>query len=204
MVEEQIVSRGIKDARVIESMRKVPRHLFVEEKLRDEAYTDRPLPIGHGQTISQPYMVAMMTEALELKGNEKILEIGTGSGYQTAVLAGITEHVYTVERLSELLARAREVLQRLGYDNISYKAYDGTLGWAEEQPFNAIIVTAGSPQIPAPLVEQLGEGGRMIIPVGEQYNQEIIRIVKQGGETMETSLGGCSFVPLLGEFGWSQ
>lgn len=202
MVDEQLLARGIKDPRLLEVMRKVPRHLFVEEDLRDEAYEDRPLPIGRGQTISQPYMVAMMTEAIELKGNEKALEIGTGSGYQTAVLAELTAHVYTIERLPDLQVRARNVLETLGYNNISYKTYNGTLGWPEEQPFHVIVVTAGAPQIPRPLFDQLVDGGRMIIPVGDQYGQEIVRIVKKGEEMTEKSLGGCTFVPLRGEFGW--
>lgn len=202
MVEEQLIPRGISDPRVLKVMGKIPRHLFVEESLRDEAYTDGPLPIGSGKTISQPYMVAMMTEALELEGNEKALEIGTGSGYQAAVLAELCTHVYTIERLSDLQARAQKILESLGYHNISYKIYNGTLGWIEEQPFNVIMVTAGAPRIPHPLFEQLSNGGRMVIPVGDQSSQELIRVVKQGRKIVKENLGGCAFVPLRGEFGW--
>ncbi|HAA83842.1 MAG TPA: protein-L-isoaspartate O-methyltransferase, partial [Thermodesulfobacterium commune] len=158
MVKSQIVARGIKDEKVIQAMLKVPRHLFVEEALRDQAYGDFPLPIGKGQTISQPYIVALMTEALELKGKERVLEVGTGSGYQTAILAEIALWVYTIERDPDLSEKAKKVLLSLGYKNISFKIGDGSLGWPEAAPFDAIIVTAASPQIPQPLVDQLAEG----------------------------------------------
>ena len=166
MVEEQIVARGIKDQRVIAAMGKVPRHLFVEEALQSQAYSDHPLPIGEKQTISQPYMVALMTEALELTGKEKVLEIGTGSGYQTAILAECAAKVFSIERIRSLAIKARKLLLELGYFNIEVKFSDGTFGWLEEGPFDAIMVTAGAPDIPQPLIDQLKVGGRMAIPVG--------------------------------------
>ncbi len=202
MVAEQLIPRGIKDPRVLAAMSSVPRDRFVEGEMKHEAYADRPLPIGEGQTISQPYMVALMTEALELKVAEKTLEIGTGSGYQTAILAELSAQVYTVERISELQIRARRVLESLGYTNIFFKTFDGTLGWEEQKPYNAIIVTAGAPRIPIPLLDQLAEGGRMIIPVGDRFSQELIKLSKRNGEVSTESLGGCRFVALLGEYGW--
>ena len=204
MVDTQIITRGIRDRRVIEAMRKVPRHLFVERSLWNEAYDDHPLPIDHDQTISQPYMVALMTEALELRGDEKTLEIGTGSGYQTAILAELSDTVYTIERIAPLLDKAKAVLSELGYDNIFFKAYDGTLGWEEFAPYDAIIVTAGAPRIPPPLMDQLKEGGRLVIPVGGKYSQELIKLVKRKGSFKETNLGGCRFVDLIGVHGWKQ
>jgi protein-L-isoaspartate(D-aspartate) O-methyltransferase len=204
MVETQILSRGIKDLSVLDAMRKVPRHLFVEEALVKQAYSDHPLPIGEKQTISQPYMVALMTEALELKGNERVLEIGTGSGYQTAILAELTEKIYSIERIRSLYIKARRILDKLGYLNIVLKVGDGTLGWKEEAPFHGIIVTAGSPEVPQPLVDQLAVGGRLVIPVGDRYTQSLIRVdrVKEG--IKKTDLGGCRFVNLLGQHGWQD
>ncbi len=178
MVDEQIVGRGVKDERVLAVMRKIPRHEFLPEAIRGMAYNDSALPLGEGQTMSQPYMVALMTEFLGLKGSERVLEIGTGSGYQAAVLAELCEKVYTVERIKTLADKARATLDRLGYKSVAIKVYDGTYGWKEMAPFDAIIVTAGSPDIPAPLVEQLKEGGRMVIPVGDRYGQQLITVVK--------------------------
>jgi protein-L-isoaspartate(D-aspartate) O-methyltransferase len=204
MVETQIKARGLKDERVIKAMLKVPRHLFVDEALRDQAYGDFPLPIGEGQTISQPYIVALMTEALELKGNERVLEIGTGSGYQTAILAELALWVYTIERFPTLLERAKKVLNELGYKNISFKLDDGTLGWKEAAPFDAIIVTAASPDIPPPLVEQLAEGGRMVIPVGDEFSQTLIKGVKRGGKLHTKVLEPVRFVKLVGAYGFKE
>jgi protein-L-isoaspartate(D-aspartate) O-methyltransferase len=166
MVKNQLIPRGITDERVLRAMGKIHRHLFLEEAMAGEAYNDHPLPIGHKQTISQPYIVALMTQALELTGKEKTLEIGTGSGYQTAILAELSEKVYTIERIRPLLERARSLLNELGYTNILFKSFDGTLGWEMYSPFDAIIITAGAPKIPEPLLNQLGEGGRMVIPIG--------------------------------------
>jgi len=204
MVETQIKARGIKDERVLKAMLKVPRHLFVDEALRDQAYGDFPLPIGEGQTISQPYIVALMTEALELKGNERVLEVGTGSGYQTAILAELALWVYTIERFFTLLERAKKVLTELGYKNISFKLDDGTLGWKEVAPFDAIIVTAASPDIPPPLVEQLSEGGRIVIPVGDEFSQTLIKGVKKGGKLHTKALESVRFVKLVGAYGFKE
>jgi len=204
MVNSQLTPRGIRDPRVIDAMRKVPRHLFLDEPHWPEAYDDHPLPIGHGQTISQPYIVALMTEALDLVGHEKTLELGTGSGYQTAVLAELSREVYTIERIEPLLVQAQRVLARLGYANIFFKLHDGTMGWEENQPYDAIMVTAGAPKIPDPLVNQLAEGGRLIIPVGNRFSQELVRVTKKGGSLIEKSFGGCRFVSLVGEHGWKE
>jgi protein-L-isoaspartate(D-aspartate) O-methyltransferase len=202
MVEEQIIARGIKDLRVIGAMRKVPRHLFVEEALQSQAYSDHPLPIGEKQTISQPYMVALMTEALALTGNEKVLEIGTGSGYQTAVLANLASKVFSVERIRSLTIKARKLLLELRYLNTEVKFSDGTVGWLDESPFDAIMVTAGSPEVPQPLIDQLKVGGRMAIPVGDIYTQDLIRITKTEDGIKREDLGGCRFVRLIGKYGW--
>jgi len=202
MVEEQLTSRGIKDARLIAAMQKIPRHLFVEEALQSQAYTDHPLPIGEKQTISQPYMVALMTEALLLKGKERVLEIGTGSGYQTAILAEMSEKVFSVERIRPLAIRARTLLYDLGYFNVEIKIFDGTFGWVEESPFDAILVTAGSPDIPQPLIDQLATGGRLVIPVGDAFVQELFRVTKTETGVKKEDLGGCRFVKLIGKYGW--
>ncbi|RLC27148.1 MAG: protein-L-isoaspartate O-methyltransferase [Deltaproteobacteria bacterium] len=204
MVKSQLIPRGIKDPGVLQAMARIPRDRFVEEALAGEAYNDHPLPIGNKQTISQPYIVALMTEALELTGKEKTLEIGTGSGYQTAILAELSRKVYTVERIRALMVKARRILQELGYTNILFKAFDGTLGWKEYEPYDAIIVTAGSPRIPEPLLDQLANGGRMIIPVGNRYSQELIRLTKKNGQYVEDNLGGCRFVDLVGVHGWND
>jgi len=204
MVEEQIIGREIKDPRVIAAMKKVPRHLFVEEALQNQAYNDRPLPIGEKQTISQPYMVALMTEALMLKGKEKVLEIGSGSGYQTAILAELAQEVFSVERIRTLAVRARKILYELGYFNVEIKIFDGTFGWVEKSPFDAIMVTAGSPDIPQPLYEQLSMGGRLVIPIGDENIQDLFRITKTEGGMKKEDLGGCRFVKLVGKYGWEE
>jgi len=204
MVDEQIVSRGVQDERVLAVMRKIPRHEFLPEAIRGMAYADNALPLGEGQTMSQPYMVALMTELLGLKGPERVLEIGTGSGYQAAVLAELCEKVYTIERVRLLAYMARSTLDRLGYKSVAIKEYDGTYGWKEMAPFDAIIVTAGSPDIPAPLVEQLKVGGRMVIPVGDRYGQELITVVKTAEGTVTSRSIPCVFVPLIGNHGWKE
>jgi protein-L-isoaspartate(D-aspartate) O-methyltransferase len=204
MVDSQLISRGIKDTRVLDTMRKVPRHRFVEEALFSQAYNDHPLPIGEKQTISQPYMVALMTEALELQGSERVLEIGTGSGYQTAILAELAEKIYSIERIRTLTSRAQRILDDLGYFNVVLKVGDGSLGLKEEAPFDAIIVTAGSPDVPQPLVDQLAMGGRLIVPVGDRYTQSLIKIARVKEGITKTDLGGCRFVNLLGTHGWKE
>ncbi len=202
MVEDQIVSMGIKDPGVIAAMKKVPRHLFVEEALQGQAYSDHPLPIGEKQTISQPYMVGLMSEALQLKKNERVLEIGTGSGYQAAVLGELVEKVFSIERIRSLAIRARQLLYELGYFNVEIKIFDGTYGWTEESPFDAIVVTAGSPDIPYPLIDQLAVGGRLVIPVGNTYAQDLMRVTKTAEGIKKENLGGCRFVKLIGKYGW--
>jgi len=202
MVEEQIISRGIKDPRLIAAVKKVPRHLFVEEALQNQAYTDHPLPIGEKQTISQPYMVALMTEALLLTGREKVLEIGTGSGYQTAILAELSERVFSVERIRPLAIQARKLLHELGYFNVEIKIFDGTFGWMEESPFDAILVTAGSPDIPETLIDQLATDGKLVIPVGDAFVQDLFRVTKTEVGVKKEDLGGCRFVKLIGKYGW--
>ncbi len=202
MVEEQIISRGVKDSLVIEAMKAVPRHLFVDRTYYPQAYNDYPLPIGYGQTISQPYMVAVMTELLELTGKETVLEIGTGSGYQTAILALCSARVFTIERISELSMKARKILGELGFTNINFMIGDGTIGWPEYAPYDGIIVTAGAPDIPDPLIEQLADNGRMVIPIGGEYFQTLNLIKKQKGTIVRKELFECTFVPLLGKEGW--
>jgi protein-L-isoaspartate(D-aspartate) O-methyltransferase len=204
MVDDQIIPRGVRDERVLAALRKVPRHEFLPEAIRGMAYADNALPIGEGQTISQPYMVALMTELLALKGTERVLEIGTGSGYQAAVLAELCEKVYTVERIKTLADRARATLDRLGYRSVAIKVYDGTYGWKDMAPFDAILVTAGSPDIPTPLVEQLKEGGKMVIPVGTRYGQDLIRVIRTAEGTVKEQTIPCVFVPLIGNHGWKE
>lgn len=202
MVEKQIEARGIYDTRVLSAMRSVPRHLFVSEALMDQAYSDFPLPIGEQQTISQPFIVAEMTQALQLTTEDRVLEIGTGSGYQAAILAQIAYRVYTVERLHPLYIKTRKLFDQLGYHNIVTRYSDGTSGWKDESPFDAIIVTAGAPEIPTALVNQLAIGGRMVIPVGDQNTQDLIKLVRDKEGVQQTNLGGCRFVKLVGEHGW--
>ena len=202
MVDKQIEARGIYDVQVLEAMRTVPRHLFVSEALMDQAYSDFPLPIGEQQTISQPFIVAEMTQSLQLAPQDRVLEIGTGSGYQAAILAQIAYRVYTIERIHALYVKTRRLFDKLGYHNVVTRYSDGTTGWTEESPFDAIIVTAGAPEIPAVLVNQLAIGGRMVIPVGNQHSQDLIRLVRDKKGVHQTNLGGCRFVKLVGEHGW--
>ena len=204
MVRTQLIPRGIKDVRVLDAMRKVPRHVFVPENIQSRAYDDMALAIGEGQTISQPYMVAVMTELLELKGEEKVLEIGTGSGYQAAILAELAKEVYTVERIADLAAQAQDKFRTLGYTNINVRVSDGTLGLPEKAPFNGILITAGTPKIPEPLIEQLAEGGIIIGPVGDRFSQQLIRIKKTGGKLQQEYHTPCVFVPLIGKYGWEE
>lgn len=204
MVKNQIEARGVTDSKVLAALRKVPRHLFVSEALRDQAYGDFPLPIGEQQTISQPYIVAEMTQALQPGEDDRVLEIGTGSGYQAAVLAEIVFRVYTVERIYPLFVQTRKLFDKLKYHNIVTKYSDGTLGWEDEGFFDGIIVTAGAPEIPKSLVSQLAVGGRMVIPVGNQYSQELIKLYKNERGIHKTNLGGCRFVKLVGEYGWRE
>ncbi len=204
MVKHQIKSRGITDPMVLESLRTVPRHLFVSEALRDQAYGDYPLPIGEQQTISQPYIVAEMTQALELSNDHSVLEIGTGSGYQAAILAEIVYRVYTIERIRSLYIQARNLLDKLHYHNIVMRCSDGSAGWLDESPFDAIIVTAGAPEVPAKLIDQLSEGGRMIVPVGNQHSQDLVKITKEKNRVHKSNLGGCRFVKLIGAHGWKE
>ena len=202
MVQDQLVARGIKDPRVLQAMRKVPRHLFVEPALAARAYHDTPLPIGEKQTISQPYMVGLMVKALELTGEERVLEIGTGSGYQTAILAELSRNVFSIEKIGPLAVRARAMLDQLGYYNVAIHVGDGTLGWSEHAPFDAIIVAAGSLGLPQPLIEQLGDGGRLVIPLGDEHSQVLKRVRRTFSGLAEEDLGECRFVRLKGKYGW--
>ena len=204
MVETQIAARGVHDERVLEAMRKVPRHLFVDEALRDQAYSDHPLPIAENQTISQPYIVALMTESLELNGTEKVLEIGTGSGYQSAILAELADRVFSIERYPDLAYRANSILQKLGYGNIIVRVGDGSLGWPDDAPFDGIIVTAGTPKIPQPLIDQLKMGGRLVVPVGDRLGQDLILVRRVAEGIKKTNLGGVRFVNLVGKWGWKE
>lgn len=204
MVKEQICARGIKDERVIDVMNRVPRHIFVDKTYYHQAYNDYPLPIGSGQTISQPYMVAVMTELLELKSDEKVLEIGTGSGYQTAILASLCAKVYSIERIAELTKRARTTLDSLGFQNVNLMVGDGSIGWPDYSPYDGIIVTAGAPEIPNALIEQLAENGRLVIPVGDEFSQVLNLVRKHKGRIYRKEFFGCTFVPLVGKGGWNK
>jgi protein-L-isoaspartate(D-aspartate) O-methyltransferase len=204
MVTEQLVKRGIKDPRVLAAMRKVPRHLFVDEALAARAYGDYPLPIGEKQTISQPYMVALMTEALAPGPKDRILEIGTGSGYQTAILAELCSKVLSMERIRVIAEKAEKTLKDLGYSNFLIRVGDGSKGWKEEAPFEGILVTAGAPSIPKVLEQQLTDGGSLIIPVGDEFSQSLIKIVRDGDEFRHLDLTGCVFVKLIGNHGWKE
>ena len=202
MVARQIRGRGIRSARVIQAMETVPRHLFVSPEHAIAAYADSPLPIGEGQTISQPFMVAAMAEALALEGSERVLEVGAGSGYQAAILSRLAREVTAVETQPALAASVRERLSRLGFANIRIEEGDGSLGWPPGAPYQAIVVTAGASAVPQPLIDQLAENGRLVIPVGTAERQELLRIVKSGGPTTQESLYACRFVPLIGIHGW--
>jgi len=204
MVTSQLVNRGIHDVKVLDAMRHVPRDVFVESASRSHSYEDRPLPIGGGQTISQPYIVAFMIQALHLKGGEKALEIGAGSGYAAAVLARIAEHVFTIERLPELAARAQRNLAVAGAGNVTVRCADGSQGWPEEAPFDAILVSAGAPEVPRPLLDQLKVGGTMVVPVGyDPTSQDLLCVVRTATDQFErTTLTSVRFVPLIGEQGW--
>lgn len=204
MVEEQLVVRGIRDQRVIDVMGRIPRHEFVDPGMATQAYLDHPLNIGCKQTISQPYIVALMTESLGLSGGEKVLEIGTGSGYQTAILAELGRQVFSIERVTTLSNRARRTLYRLGFVNVNLRIGDGTEGWPEEAPFDAILVTAGTPRIPPAYREQLAEGGRVVVPCGGAESQDLLLVRKAGGKFKEEFLGGCRFVKLYGRYGWQN
>ena len=204
MVRTQLIPRGIQDERVLAAMRKVPRHFFVDESIRPRAYEDIALPIGEGQTISQPYMVAVMTELLELKGKERVLEVGTGSGYQAVILAELSKDVYTIERFEKLAKEAEEKFQVLGYNKIHTKAGDGTLGWPENAPFDRIIITAGTPKVPEPLIAQLAEDGIVVAPVGERFSQQLVKVRKSAKGLSEEYHTMCVFVPLVGKYGWDR
>lgn len=203
MVRDQLVARGIKDEKVLQSMLKIHRHLFVEDGLAPMAYNDHPLSIGEGQTISQPYIVAYMTECLNLNLEDRVLEIGTGCGYQTAILAELVKEVCTIERIPALLFKARKILKGMGYRNIRLKLGDGTQGWLEHAPYDGIMVAAGSPSIPQPLLDQLADGGRMIIPVGDEAFQELVLVEKHGRKFSQKRLSGCRFVQLKGKYGFA-
>jgi protein-L-isoaspartate(D-aspartate) O-methyltransferase len=198
----RLEAQGITDTKVLEVMRRIPRHLFIANSLWDHAYADHPVPIDRGQTISQPYIVALMTQALQVEKSDRVLEIGTGSGYQTAILAELARHVYTIERFAELSEKAQRLLTDAGYTNISFRVGDGTLGWPEEAPFAKIIVTAAAPEVPAALVEQLAERGRLVIPVGGRQLQTLVALTKEGQKLRREELCACSFLPLIGEEGW--
>jgi len=204
MVKEQIIGRGIREPRVIAAMEQVPRHLFVPETLQGQAYGDSALPIGEGQTISQPFMVAFMSEALMLHGDERVLEIGTGSGYQTAILVKLADRIYSVERIRSLLERARKNFDQLQCRNVMTRLFDGSYGWKEEGPFDAILVTAGAPSLPSPLMEQLKIGGVLVIPVGDKNSQRLLRVRRKKRGFSEEDLRECSFVALVGEHGWEK
>jgi len=202
MVEAQLVARGLTDERLLAAFRKVPRHLFIPKEFQHEAYADHPLPIGLGQTISQPYIVALMTEALRLQGHERVLEIGTGSGYQTAILAELALEVFSVERLAELIPAVRERLVALGYVNVHLTVGNGSPGWPEYAPYDAILVSAAAPDVPEPLVTQLTDHGRLVLPIGSPQAQMLVHVEKRSGALRRKELASCVFVPLVGKYGW--
>ncbi|MDP3732661.1 MAG: protein-L-isoaspartate(D-aspartate) O-methyltransferase [Candidatus Omnitrophota bacterium] len=204
MVDEQLIPRGIKDPKVLNAFYRIERHKFIPEDSRSSAYADFPLPIGEGQTISQPYIVALMTESLNLTGKERLLEVGTGSGYQTAILAELAGEVYSIERFEFLGKMAQTILSGLGYKNIKIKVGDGTLGWEEGAPFDRIIITAASPKVPLPLIEQLADNGKLILPLGESFSQVLTLVEKKDGKLKSVDICGCVFVPLIGKHGWSN
>lgn len=202
MVETQLIPRGISDQRVLAAFRQVPRQEFLPENISSAAYDDRALPIGENQTMSQPYMVAVMTEKLKLKGNETVLEVGTGSGYQAAILAELCQKVYTIERFADLSQQAKEAVQKVGCTKVEFIVSDGTEGYDKAAPYDAILVTAGCPGLPKPLIEQLKDGGRLVIPVGDAFQQILTTVTKQGNKTSVEESVPCVFVPLVGKFGW--
>jgi protein-L-isoaspartate(D-aspartate) O-methyltransferase len=204
MVERQIAARGVRDPRVLDAMRRIPRHVFVPDEYVNAAYEDRPLPIGEGQTISQPYIVAVMTELLQPHPQDIMLEVGTGSGYQAALLSQLVARVVSVERLSAIAEQARKNLMNLGILNVEVIVSDGTLGWPEKAPYDGILITASTPDIPPPLIDQLAEGGRLVAPVGGQGYQELIKLVKRQEKVEKTYHGGVVFVPLIGRYGWHR
>lgn len=205
MVDTQITARGVTDRSVLNAILKVPRHLFVDEALWPEAYEDHPLPIGEKQTISQPYIVALMSELLRLSGKEKVLEIGTGSGYQCAILAELADQVYTIERIPAIAKRARKIFDQLKYANVIIRIGDGTLGWMEHSPYDGIIVTAASPNPPAALLEQLAMGGRLVIPIGNEFSQDLVAFTRDDKNNYtEENYGSCRFVKLIGQQGWRE
>ena len=202
MVATQIAARGVGDEQVLAAMRRVPRHLFVPAEVRGSAYSDYPLPIGHGQTISQPYIVALMTSLLQIQPDDRLLEIGSGSGYQAAVLGILAREVISIERIPEVAQLARKNLADAGITNVTVVIGDGTLGFPGGAPYNGVLITAATPSIPSPLVEQLAEGGRIVAPVGSRDLQELVRLTRKGHDLTRESFGGVVFVPLLGEYGW--
>jgi len=204
MVEEQMLERGIKDLALMEVMSRVPRHLFVDSSLQQRAYGDCPLPIGENQTISQPYIVASMTEALHLKGKERVLEIGTGSGYQTAILAEMASQVFTIERIRPIVQKTKVLLNSLKYENIVFKVFDGTYGWRDQSPFDAILISAATPNIPTALIEQLADKGRLVAPVGGRESQKLTVLSKVGSRLVSREKESCKFVPLIGKFAWPE
>lgn len=206
MVEHQLAARGIRDERVLKIMGELPRHIFVDEALQNQSYGDYPLGIGEGQTISQPYTVALMSQTLELRGKERVLEIGTGCGYQTAVLSSLAMQIFTIERIKSLGLKARQHLRFLGCRNVILRIGDGSQGWPAQAPFDCILIAAGAPAIPEPLLEQLVEGGRLVLPVGTESNQRLLRITKRSDlrEPVVEDLGSCRFVKLVGTHGWQK
>ena len=204
MIEEQLLERGIKDLALMEVMSRVPRHLFVDSSLQQRAYGDCPLPIGENQTISQPYIVASMTEALHLKGKERVLEIGTGSGYQTAILAEMASQVFTIERIRPIVQKTKVLLNSLMYENIIFKVFDGTYGWRDQSPFDAILISAATPNIPTALIEQLADKGRLVAPVGGRESQKLTVLSKVGNRLVSREKESCKFVPLIGKFAWPE
>jgi len=201
---EEIIDRGIKDLRVIEIMSRVPRHLFVRDSFQHKAYGDHPLPIGESQTISQPFVVAAMTAALQLTGEERVLEIGTGSGYQTAILSELAAQVFTIERVKSLGRQAKQLLESLGYTHINYKIFDGTYGWRQLGPYDAVLITAAGPEVPKALMEQVKNGGRIIAPIGDDQGQELMCYTRRGKRLSPKRMGNCFFVPLIGKYGVAE
>jgi protein-L-isoaspartate(D-aspartate) O-methyltransferase len=204
MVERQLRRREIQDPRLLEAFLAVPRHRFIPPRYRDESYEDHPVRIAWCQTISQPYMVAWMTQELRLHGDERVLEVGTGSGYQAAILAHLAGELYTVERVPELAEQAERLLGKLGYGNVHFRVGDGTLGWAEQGPYDAVLVTAGAPEVPSALLDQVADGGRLVMPVGGRGEQQLTVVERRGGTCRRRKLGGCVFLPLIGEQGWPE